>query len=83
MAASVAQGPTVEDLAKLGEQYKPCQTGVSSSNEDTERGLVAAFRPIGPQPKWQNGLGFTVSVTLAGNKSPNIPIVYARITSAR
>ena len=87
MAASVVQG-AVEDLSRLGEQYKPCQAGVSPSdvgtwNKDTERGLVAAFRPVGPLPKWQYGLGFVVSVTLVGNNSPDVPIVYAKITHPR
>jgi len=88
MAATVAQGDSTEDVARLGNQYKRCQTGVSSSdvktwNRDAERGLVASFRPEGPLPKWQNGYGFLVTITIIGDKSPDLPIVYARITRPR
>ena len=85
MAATVAQGDRTEDVARLGDQYKRCQTGVSSSdvrtwNRDTERGLVASIRPEGPLPKWQYGYGFLVTITIVGDKSPDLPIVYARVT---
>jgi len=83
MAASTARFGA-ENLAALGDQYKLCQRGGSSNNVKTwdpreERGIIFQFMPAGPLAKWQNGMGFTVSVSFAGNKALPVPIVSAMI----
>jgi len=75
LAKTAALSPSTEDLARLGDDYKPCQTGIT-----TTQGLSATFRPVGAPPSWQNPYGFVVTVTLAGTGPPATPVVYAKIT---